>query len=153
VLFRKFDLDQEFRKTIKGMSIAGDWYFIVHAIKDGIIHYEAKKLNYHRRHEESVIGKALSDEKTGDFFRAFHTVQEYILYNYKLAGDFHEKWESYLRTQWNEFCPGKPFEELKKYYPLDEMREMISQNEKIISNTQKFMSDKLSNETIQYSDK
>ncbi len=125
VLFRRFKFGEEFRKTIEGMRIAGDWYFIVHAIKNGKVHYQAKKLNYHRRHSESVIGKTVSEKRIEDFFREFHMVQEFIVQNYELKDSFRERWESYLRNLWNDFCPSRPFEELKRYYPLDEMKEKL----------------------------
>jgi hypothetical protein len=56
-------------------------------------------------------------------------VQKFIFDNYRLDDHFCHKWESYLRKQWNDFYPGRPFEELQKYYPLDEMREKILRNE------------------------
>ncbi len=125
VLFRRFPFTGEFRKTLEGMRIAGDWYFIVNAIKNGSLQYDAAKLNYHRRHEESVIGKTVSGKKMEDFFREFRVVQQFIFRNYALDGNFPAKWEDYLRKQWDDFYPGRPFEELQAYYPLDEMRETV----------------------------
>jgi hypothetical protein len=52
-------------------------------------------------------------------------VQKYVFNNYKLAPEFKEKWEKYLRQQWDEFYPDRSFDELKGYYPFDEMRKMI----------------------------
>jgi glycosyltransferase involved in cell wall biosynthesis len=130
VLFRKFTIDDKFRDTLEGMRIAGDWYFIVNAIKGGEIKHYARKLNYHRRHSESVIGKILRDKKLEIFFREFWLVQEYIFNNYQLAPDFVEKWERYLRQQWNDFCPKSSFEELENYYPFNKMREVIVNNTK-----------------------
>jgi len=125
VLFRRFTFTEEFRKTLEGMRIAGDWYFIANAIKDGKIYYDAAKLNSHRRHSESVIGKTVSEKKMEDFFREFCIVQQYIFGNYRLDDNFHKKWESYLRKQWYDFYPGRPFDELQAYYPFGEMREKI----------------------------
>lgn len=125
VLFRSFDLHPMVRKNLENMRIAGDWYFFVHAIKGGDVYYESKKLNYHRRHSESVIAKTISEHRTKDFFQEFCTVHRFIFDNYKLAVGFYEKWERYLRKQWNDFYPGRPFDELKTYYPIDEMREKI----------------------------
>ncbi len=82
-------------------------------------------MNCHRRHSESVIAKIVSEKKIEDFFREFHTVQQFIFKNYELDGDFPEKWERYLRKQWNDFCPDRSFENLKEYYPMDEMRKRI----------------------------
>ncbi len=125
VLFRKPAFDEEFRKTLEGMRIAGDWYFIVNVIKGGKVHYDAAKLNYHRRHAESVIGKTVTEKKLEDFFREFCMVQRFIFDNYRLDEDFSVKWEGYLRKQWNDFFPGRPFEELEAYYPFAEMRKRI----------------------------
>jgi glycosyltransferase involved in cell wall biosynthesis/SAM-dependent methyltransferase len=130
VLFRRFDVNEEFRKTLEGMRIAGDWYFVANVIKDGRVHYDAAKLNYHRRHAESVIGKTITEKKMEDFFREFCMVQQFIFDNYRLDDYFYHKWEGYLRKQWNDFYPGRPFEELQRYYPFDEMREKILQRRK-----------------------
>lgn len=122
-LYRKFQISDEFRNAVGEMRMAGDWLFVVHAIKGGKVHYDARRLNYHRRHSQSVIGKAVSEERTEGFLREFHVVQSYIFDNYGLDGNFVGKWEDYLRWQWNEFCPGRPFDEIKEYYPFDEMKE------------------------------
>jgi len=129
VLFGRYDISPEVRETLEGMRIAGDWYFIVHAIKDGEVCYNSAKLNSHRRHSESIIGKILRDKKLEGFFQEFYTVQKYIFKNYKLDAEFQEKWEKYLRQQWNDFYPNRPFDELKSYYPVDEMRERILNND------------------------
>lgn len=125
VLFRRLEFSEDFRRTLESMRITGDWYFIVNAIKGGKVHYEAEKLNYHRRHAESVIGKTVSEKRLEDFFREFCMVQQFVFDNYRLNDHFCNKWESYLRKQWNDFCPGRPFEKLQEYYPVDEMREKI----------------------------
>jgi glycosyltransferase involved in cell wall biosynthesis len=128
VLFRRVEFSGELRKTLEDMRIAGDWYFIVNAIKGGKVHYDAGKLNYHRRHAESVIGKTVSEKRMADFFREFRMVQEFIFRNYVLDGKFCKKWERYLRKQWNDFYPKRSFEELNKYYPFEKMKEMIALN-------------------------
>jgi hypothetical protein len=58
------------RRQLESMPIAGDWYFFVHAIANGDISYTSRKLNYHRRHDESVIGKLLR-RSVEEFFREF----------------------------------------------------------------------------------
>jgi glycosyltransferase involved in cell wall biosynthesis len=136
VLFRKFIFDNDFRSRFSEMRIAGDWYFIVNAIKEGNILYEARKLNYHRRHSESVIGKILQEKRLEEFFKEFCQVQTYIFTNYQLAPEFIEKWEEYLRQQWNEFYPSRSFGELKEFYPFDEMKKMIQNSRSRVSNHQ-----------------
>jgi glycosyltransferase involved in cell wall biosynthesis len=128
VLFRKFEPDGDSLSVFSGMRIVGDWYFFVHAIRGGDIRYDARKLNYHRRHSESVIGRILQDKKLERFFQEFALVQKYVFREYHLSADFEEKWETYLRQQWQDFYPGRSFEEIKKFYPLTEMKDMIVKN-------------------------
>ncbi len=125
VLFRKFKLTDESANTLRNMRIAGDWYFIINAIKNGKVYYDNSRLNYHRRHQNSVIGKTLSDKKLEEFFREYHIVHKYIFDNYKLNSNFREKWENYLRKQWNDFYPGRPFDEIEGYYPFADVARML----------------------------
>lgn len=123
---RQFDLSLDFRETLGKMRIAGDWYFYVRAIKDGKVYYDFRKWNSHRRHSNSVIAQTVSDNKIGDFFREFSIVQKYIFSSYQLDTGFRGKWEQYLLQQLREFSPGSSYDVLKQYYPLDEMRALIS---------------------------
>ena len=88
--------------------------------------YTPRKLNYHRRHDESVVGKLLKDNRVEQFFAEFSTVQGWIADHYRLDDAFEAKWEHYLRDQWRAFFPGRPFEDLAKYYPLAALRERIA---------------------------
>ena len=122
-IFRKPELSDELRKRLASMRIAGDWYFIANAIYKGKIQFEARKLNYHRRHSESVIGKTLINKKAEDFFEEFYIVQEFIFNNYQLKDSFLEKWECYIRKLWNDFYPNRPFEEITEYYPIHNLKQ------------------------------
>ena len=125
VLVRRFEMDPEFRETLRNMRIAGDWYFIIHAIKHGYVVYDARKLNSHRRHSKSVIAQTVSDKRIQEFFHEFFLIQRDIIQAYCLHPDFVHKWESYLREQWNDFTGGKPFAEISVYYPFEAMKREI----------------------------
>jgi lipopolysaccharide biosynthesis protein/glycosyltransferase involved in cell wall biosynthesis len=126
VLFRKFDFDINFRQTLEKMLIAGDWYFIVNAIKGGEVYYDAKKLNYHRRHTESVIGKLIAGNKVENFYREMALIHQTVVNNYPLSATFHNKWEQYHRQQWKQFFNDRPFDELEEYYPFEEISKQIA---------------------------
>jgi glycosyltransferase involved in cell wall biosynthesis len=128
VLFRRFEPEPEFRDLFAGMRTVGDWLFFARAMRGGKVRYDARKLNYHRRHAESVIGKIIKSKKLEQFFRDFSLTQKFIFDTYALDAEFPGKWEAYLRRQWDDFFPGSPLEELKRYYPFDEMQERIGQN-------------------------
>jgi hypothetical protein len=125
VVFRKFELIESLERALPDMRLAGDWLFIAHALLDGSISYCARPLNHHRRHEASVIATAVAGRKLGEFFHEFHRVQSFIVERYPLSPQFETKWERYLRTQWNDLCPGRPFADLEEYYPVAAMRARI----------------------------
>lgn len=125
VLIRRFDISEELRKRLSNLRIAGDWYFIVHAIRNGSVHYLAEKLNNHRRHPESVIARTIDEKKIREFFGEVHQVQEYVFKTYTLDAEFSQKWEEYLRSQWNSFVKDKDFDKISEYYPFKEMKALL----------------------------
>ena len=126
VLFRKCDVDVATRSALQSMHVAGDWLFYAYAVAEGDIAYTPKKLNFHRRHDESVVGKLLKQNRVEQFFREFAAVQTWIADHYRLDGAFEAKWEHYLREQWDAFFPGRPFEEIENYYPLGALRARLA---------------------------
>jgi glycosyltransferase involved in cell wall biosynthesis len=124
-VFRKFALSPQARKKLASMRIAGDWYFFIHAIAGGELYYSSRKLNHHRRHGESVVGKMLEQNRVSRFFREFSEVQSVIFRRYPLFEGFHRKWEQHLKDQWQEFFPDRSFEDLKRYYPINRLRGQI----------------------------
>ena len=113
------------RSTLNEMRSSGDWYFIVQAIKGGEVYYDVRKLNYHRRHSESVIGKLLKSNKVENFYREMSIVHQAVAENYNLSASFYEKWDQYLHDQWKQFFNDRSFDELRLYYPIDENRSRI----------------------------
>jgi glycosyltransferase involved in cell wall biosynthesis len=127
-LIRRFEMSREFRETLQNMRIAGDWYFIVNAIRNGIIGYDARKLNSHRRHSSSVIAQTVNDKKLQDFYNEFYIVHDNIVKNYRLRHTFAERWEGYMRKQWDDFSKDRPFDEIFRYYPFEKMKNLIKEN-------------------------
>ncbi len=126
VLFRKADVAAATRSALQSMRIAGDWLFYAQAVEGGDIAYTPQKLNFHRRHDESVVGKLLAQNRVEQFFREFAAVQGWIADHYRLNDGFGAKWERYLRDQWQAFYPDRPFEDIAAYYPFDELRARVA---------------------------
>jgi lipopolysaccharide biosynthesis protein/glycosyltransferase involved in cell wall biosynthesis len=118
VLFKKFKINPATQRRLENMRIAGDWYFFVHAIENGEVYYTPRKLNFHRRHTESVIGKLLREKRVDEFFEEFYAVLREVIKRYELEKTFHGKWESYLVEQWTAFFPERTRDELESFYPL-----------------------------------
>ncbi len=126
VLFRKFEVAADTRSVLQSMRIAGDWLFYAQAVAGGDIAYTPKKLNYHRRHDESVVGKLLKENRVEQLFREFHAVQTWIADHYHLDAAFESKWEHYLREQWEAFFPGRPFDDIERHYAFDALRARLA---------------------------
>jgi hypothetical protein len=94
-------------------------------IKKGSVIYEAKKLNYHRRHSQSVIGQTLLEKNLIGFFNEVSIVHKYVFENYQIDDGFYHNWHAYLEQQWKDFCPSRPFKELENYYPFAELKELL----------------------------
>ncbi len=124
-VFRRFELTPEKCAVLETMRLAGDWFLFTHAIADGNVSYTARKLNYHRRHSESVIGKLVRQNRVTELFGEFYCVQSEIFSRYQLRDCFEGKWERYLRDQWHAFYPERPFDDLKSCYPFDQARAQI----------------------------
>ena len=125
VLIRKFEINDELRNTLGTMHIAGDWYFIVHAIQNGLIVYTPRKLNSHRRHTESVIGKLLEKNKVESFYREMGIIHQLVAVDYNLSPSFYSRWEQFMYEQWNDFFSGRPLNILEDYYPYQAIRGML----------------------------
>lgn len=124
-VFRRFALGPQLRDDLATMRIAGDWRFFAEAMAGGDVAYCPRALNHHRRHDESVVGRLLRERRTDAFWREFAAAQRWIVEHYRLDDTFTERWECYLRAQWDAFFPGRPFAEMATAYPLDEMRARI----------------------------
>ena len=128
VLFRKTKFSQEFEKTITNMYNGGDTFLILNIIKGGKISFEAKALNYHRRHSSSIVGKILHD-KSNDylrlFFEDFYFNHKFAIQNYSLDLDFYEKFEEYIHELWATLAPSQPFDKIRDYMKYDELIEDI----------------------------
>lgn len=61
VLFRRAAVDETVLDQIPYYHFSGDWWFWIHLAEKGIITYLAKTLNYHRRHNQSVMGHIVKD--------------------------------------------------------------------------------------------
>jgi glycosyltransferase involved in cell wall biosynthesis len=126
VLFRRFAIDDALRADLARLRLAGDWRFFAEAMRGGEIAYTPRPLNYHRRHDASVVGRLLAERRAGDFYREVAEVQRWIVTHYPLDEAFAGKWEAYLREQWAAFYPDRPFAEIAGSYPLEPMRALIA---------------------------
>lgn len=126
-IFRKPQFDQSFYGKLVSMRYAGDWLFIINLIRGGFVYYEAQKLNYHRRHVESVIGELIKNNRVDGFYKEIATVQRSVCELYRFDPAFLDKWISYHQKQWKEFHPNRKFEEFTVLFPYEEIISLIKE--------------------------
>jgi len=130
-IFRKFNLDDIFLETITNMKISGDTYLELNAIKGGYIYYEADSLNFHRRHESSIIGNLLNqknEEWIKVFFNEYLVNTKFAVENFKLSPDFLNKVEQYLMELSDTFYSNEPFEKIQKFLSNSNLKHKIIEN-------------------------
>ena len=116
VLFRRFVWNEQFLETLAKMHVGGDWFLILNAIRGGKIFYEAKPLNYHRRHSRSIVGRMLSskdEEYLKKFFTDYLINLQYVCENFPLYKDFFLKLKEYLRELKTILNAGKFIDDLE----------------------------------------
>jgi hypothetical protein len=131
VLFRRFVLTPEFVDELRRMEIGGDYFFCLNAILGGKIFYVAELLNYNRRHPNSIVVNALSnrsDKNLHKYFKDFYINRSFVAKTYPLAPDFYSKLDGYLHILWETLAPDRPYEELSRYLPLEEMMKEVERN-------------------------
>jgi len=115
MIFRKFDISK-IKEDLLKMKLAGDWYFEINTILDGKIAYSSKRLNYHRRHNESVFGNNENKkEKYKLLFNELKFIHDFILEKFNLDYSFRNKIVKYVKEQYEDLKIDGIFSE---YYPL-----------------------------------
>lgn len=100
VMFRRFDPEPEFEKTVIGMRMCGDWLFYLRAMKGGLVSYSNKPLNRHRRHSGTVTH---SMEGSPRYFDEFAIVRDYVSSTYSLKDEALSKIEAFMEQDFVRF--------------------------------------------------
>ena len=79
--------------------VAGDWCAYVNLLRHGSVHFSARALNLHRRHDESVtINRFGPDE-----LREIDQMQVYVAQEFSVAPDYLNAGKAYLGELANRF--------------------------------------------------
>jgi glycosyltransferase involved in cell wall biosynthesis len=115
MLFRKPDISSIY-DILSNMRICGDWLFEIFCIQRGKIAYSNKRYNYHRRHNESVLGKNEDREnKYLTLFKEMKTIHKYVLKSLDFNYEFYKKIISYVNQQYKDLSLER---NLSYYYPI-----------------------------------
>ena len=93
VLFRKPDA-KEASRLLSMFSLSGDWFLYLHVLNRGLVAYSPEKLNYHRRHSNSLIGKQANFNQLVSEAGTIHRHLQEIY-------TFDEEFVKQMSTQWS----------------------------------------------------
>jgi glycosyltransferase involved in cell wall biosynthesis/uncharacterized coiled-coil DUF342 family protein len=117
VLLRKSFIPANFYNDSSPYRFSGDWIFYTRVIKGKQVAFHSEKLNYHRKHRQTVT----SDYNTGKgdlLLKEAGLIHSNIMENYSIDADFLPKWEYYITEQIHAFFPDACKEEFDTYYPF-----------------------------------
>ncbi len=106
------DTDIEFAQRFR---TAGDWYVYVNLLRSGALHFTAKPLNYHRRHDNSVTIRQFNI----DDLTEIANMQNYIAQEFNLGAKERKAAQDYLKYLIQHF-------NLQEQYNIDELEKIVT---------------------------
>lgn len=100
VVFRRFDPEPEFEKAVTNMRMCGDWLFYLRSMRGGLVAYNHRPLNLHRRHGATVTSKT---EGSRRYFDESATVRSYIDRTYRLSQQARKKVDVFINQDLDRF--------------------------------------------------
>lgn len=116
-VFRKFDITPDFAEHVLSLPTSGDWYFILEAIRNGSVAYEAATLNHHRRHHDSVTS-VITASHSEALLRTRQMIHQHVLQTYETDLSIRLKMAEHVVQLWHQLFPGRPTEEMESLYSL-----------------------------------
>ena len=130
VLFRKREVTKhlaEIEKTITKFRFCGDWNFYLHLLCGGKICYTPVKLNYHRRHDSSIVRHChQADDSARIMLTEFYANHKLVLEKYRVSRETFAKMVGFVSGDLkNCNFPSIDEREFEKYYSIVELRKLL----------------------------
>lgn len=126
VLIRKSCISDTIFKTIFQFKFSGDWFFYMQVIRGHSVAFCAEKLNYHRKHDQTVSLKFNTDKSAiPQLLKEAELTHLKILDSYDIDANFLNKWSAYISEQILVFYPHAAKQEFNKYYSYNLIEEKI----------------------------
>ena len=123
VIFRKTALDG-IEEILCNFKSCGDWMAYIYALLRGKIYFNATILNYHRRHQESIINKT---EKTQSYFGEILKIQHYLVRNFNISDHFYHKMVLHVEAELNRLT-GETFDKSTVVTEVAKLSELHDDN-------------------------
>lgn len=127
VLIRKNCINKDIFENTFEFSFSGDWYFYTQIVKGNKISFNSEKLNYHRKHNQTITS-VFNSNKADILLKEAEIIHKNITESYILNNSFLSKWEYYINEQIKALYPNAINTEFNKYYPYSRMKEIISES-------------------------
>ena len=128
VIFRKEAIPPDIFIKLEAFKFSGDWLFYIELLKGRQIAYCHEKLNFHRRHRQTLTTQFNSDEqKKLTLLQEAAKIHARVLDLYELNPQFAEKWKFHIHEQIGAFYPTMKEDEFNKYYPYDVINNKIKE--------------------------
>jgi glycosyltransferase involved in cell wall biosynthesis len=129
VLFNKESLKKALNKNQKRFILCGDWYTYLSILdKNTKIAFSSIKLNYHRKHKNSVTTFSHTNENKQLIISELIQIHQYIISKFNLLPCYINKWENYLSGQLMHLFPNNGVELFDSIYPRNTHLEEIKRN-------------------------
>ena len=123
-LIRKSCIPESFLADQGPFRFSGDWFFYTRVIKGRSVAFHSGKLNYHRKHRQTITSEF--NTGTGDLLlHEAELIHRHILESFSIDAGFLDKWESYMTRQILAFYPAAEREGFDKHYPFTRIEEKI----------------------------
>ncbi|QKC80799.1 glycosyltransferase [Mesorhizobium sp. NZP2077] len=122
-VFRKFGITPDFVGYILSLPTSGDWHFILEAIRNGSVAYEAASLNHHRLHSDSVTS-IITASHSEALLRTRQMIHQHVLQTYPTDLAIRLRMAEHVVQLWKQLFPGRPAEEMESLYSLSKLREL-----------------------------
>jgi len=123
VLIRTASLRQiDFAKA-KDFTCGGDWFVYVSILKTGKVFYLPDHLNYHRRHDNSVVSqnKTMIENTVPDYFK----MHKYIIEHFNISASVFELMTNSVVSGLRNIWPNCSDEEFSLHYNVNQLKELI----------------------------
>lgn len=124
VLIRKSCVHDSVFDELNQYSFCGDWYFYTQVIKNRLVAYCPEKLNFHRKHGNSITAM-FNSQKADGLLRETGWIHGMIAGQYPIFPEFVKHWEFYVNEQVREFHTKADKKEFYRFYPYEENRAKI----------------------------
>ena len=126
VLFRKDSLLNKITEETLNYTFSGDWFTYIQVIKNNKIAFCVEKLNFHRKHKQTVTNKMQQKNHRQVILYEAASIHEIVLRDFKIDSEYMNKWDRYFTGQIYAWYPTILEDDLHKFYTYNLTKEKIN---------------------------